>query len=122
MMVRTELRHSPIEGIGVFAAEFIAAGTIVWKLDERFYVMVKRADVQEFPDLIKEHFSRYSYPHMTKPDILMCDIDNGRFMNHSVSPNTDFRDSELAWAIKDIKVGEEITCNYFEFDQTFVGF
>lgn len=122
MTVRTELRHSEIEGIGVFALDFIAAGTVVWRLDERFYVMIDRNELDNIPPLMREHFAKYSYPHMTKPNILMCDIDNGRFMNHSTSPNTNFCKPEQAWAISDIQPGEEITCNYFEFDSTFKGF
>lgn len=122
MTVRTELRHSAIDGIGVFALESIPAGSIIWRLDERFYVMLNRDQFDKFPELMKEHFVKYSYPHMTKPHLLVCDIDNGRFMNHSVNPNTDFTGPEVARAVVDIQIGEEITCNYFEFDPTFVGF
>jgi SET domain-containing protein len=40
-------------------------------------------------------------------------------MNHSGSPNTDFTKPDMAWAIRDIAEGEEITCNYAEFDPSF---
>jgi SET domain-containing protein len=42
-------------------------------------------------------------------------------MNHSEAPNTDFTGFEAGYAIRDIEVGEEITCNYHEFDPTFTG-
>ena len=50
---------------------------------------------------------------------LVLDADNGRHMNHSEAPNTDFRDLKLGYAIADIEPGEEITCNYAEFEPEF---
>jgi hypothetical protein len=43
-------------------------------------------------------------------------------MNHSLSPNTDFTRPDIGYAIADILPGEELICNYFEFDRTFQGF
>ncbi|MEO1610130.1 MAG: hypothetical protein AAFR90_12535 [Pseudomonadota bacterium] len=44
-------------------------------------------------------------------------------MNHAPKPNTDFTSPSKGWAIRDIAIGEEITCNYYEFikgvDETF---
>ena len=42
-------------------------------------------------------------------------------MNHSERPNTDFTAFDAGYAICDIAAGEEITCNYHEFDPTFQG-
>ena len=42
-------------------------------------------------------------------------------MNHSLSPNTDFRIFDKGYALVDIAAGDEITCNYFEFDPRFTG-
>jgi SET domain-containing protein len=36
-------------------------------------------------------------------------------MNHSFKPNTDFSFPDSGIAIRDIAVGEEITCDYREF-------
>lgn len=60
------------------------------------------------------------YPHMTRQGFTVLEFDNGRFMNHSPAPNTDFRDPETGWAVRDIAAGEEITCDYGEFDPGFV--
>ena len=122
MMVKSELRHSAVHGIGVFATDLIPKGTLVWKLDERFYVMLNQSELEGLPPLMREHFQIYSWPHMTRKGVLVCDIDNGRFMNHSDDANTVFKDPVDAWAIRDIQVGEEITCNYSEFDDGFKPF
>jgi SET domain-containing protein len=122
MTVPTFLKASSIEGIGVFAVELIPSGSLVWKLDDRFYSIIAREELPNLPTIMQEHFKRFGWPHMKKVGFVCCDIDNGRFMNHSDDPNTDFRDAELAWAIKDIFPGEEITCNYRDFDPLFSGF
>jgi SET domain-containing protein len=57
---------------------------------------------------------------MTREGITVLEFDNGRFMNHSDAPNTDFTDPDTGWAIRDIAAGEEITCNYRDFDPSFV--
>ena len=36
MLVKAQLKESPIEGIGVFAAEPIAKGTEVWRFEPQF--------------------------------------------------------------------------------------
>ena len=66
-----------------------------------------------------DYIARYSYPHLEMPGVVVVDSDNGRFMNHSMQPNTDFRVFDKGYALVDIAAGEEITCNYHEFDPGF---
>ncbi|MFM1816355.1 MAG: hypothetical protein RLZ98_3050 [Pseudomonadota bacterium] len=122
MTVKTTIRNSTIEGVGVFAAERIPAGTIIWLLDERFDLRFNKDDVANFPHEVREYLARYGYPHMETPSIIVLEMDNGRFMNHDLNPNTNFTQPDRGWAIRDIDVGEEITCNYSEFDAEFDGF
>lgn len=121
MLVRTYLSNSPIEGVGIYAAEPIKAGDVIWRLEPKFDVFFTESDIEELPPHMQDFIARYSYPHMTKPGIWVLESDNGRFMNHNEAPNTDFTDFEQGYAIRDIAAGEEITCNYYEFDSTFRG-
>ena len=41
------------------------------------------------------------------------------FMKHSDDTNTAFTDPAIGWTIRDIAEGEEITCNYAEFEPDF---
>jgi hypothetical protein len=41
-------------------------------------------------------------------------IDNEKYLNHSTSPSVD----DNGVALKDIKIGDEITINYFDFDDS----
>jgi uncharacterized protein len=122
MLVQTKVQNSHIEGVGIFAAQFIRKGQEIWRLDDRFDLVYPEKTVASFPPDMQDYFNRYGYPHMTRSGFIVLEIDNGRFMNHSETPNTNFTDAELGWAIRDIQIGEELLCDYSEFDRTFVGF
>lgn len=119
MIVPTYVGPSEIEGVGVFAAEPIPAGTAIWTLDERFDHLFNDGDLEGLAPLQQQFVERYGYPHMTREGITVVEFDNGRFMNHSQRPNTDFTDANVGWARRDIAAGEELTCDYSEFDPTF---
>lgn len=83
-------------------------------------MLLTREQIARLPPLQREFLERYGYPHMTEPHVTVLEFDNGRFMNHSVTPNTDFTRPEVGFAIRAIAAGEEITCDYREFDPSFV--
>lgn len=120
MVVPTYVGPSPIEGVGIFAAQAIPAGTAIWILDDSLDLLLSDDQLARLPSLQRGFIERYGYPHMTREGFTVLEFDNGRFMNHADAPNTDFSDPETGWAIRDIAAGEEITCNYAEFDPTFV--
>ena len=119
MIIPTYVGPSEIEGVGIFAGASIKAGTAIWVLEDRFDLVVPLAELEELPELQRNFIERYGYPHMTRPGQIVLEFDNGRFMNHSDSPNTDFQKPNMAWATRDIAEGEEITCDYSEFDPGF---
>ena len=122
LMVSTYLAPSAIEGLGVFAGEFIERGRLLWSLDPKFDVFVQESEIDVLPPHMQDYLARYCYPHLEMKGVLVLDGDNGRYMNHSLSPNTDFRIFDKGYALIDIAQGEELTCNYHEFDPTFTGF
>ncbi len=65
-------------------------------------------------------FKKHAYYDGKLKVWVLC-ADDGRFFNHSDNPNCrEEKDSKYfqgrTIAIKDIKQGEEMTCDYFEFD------
>lgn len=120
MLVRTYVAASQIEGLGVYADEFIRAGTLIWQFNPKFVMTFREEDIEHLPEHTKEFVQRYGFPHITSGTIVL-ELDNGRFMNHTLKPNTNFTVFEHGYAIRDIHPGEEITCNYYEFDPTFAG-
>lgn len=119
LLVPNFVGPSAIEGVGVFAARPIAKGTAIWTLDERFDHVLSAADIAELGPEQRQFVERYGYPHTLKPELTILELDNGRFMNHSDDPNTDFTDPAVGCAIRDIAEGEEITANYAEFEPNF---
>jgi uncharacterized protein len=115
MTVRTRLGISPIHGIGLFALEPIAAGTITWRLspwDQRF----SAADLAALDPAARAGIAHHLYRH---DGVWVLCFDHGRFMNHSDDPNTDAAAPEVNRARRDIAIGEELTCDYRVFDEAF---
>jgi uncharacterized protein len=119
LLIPNYVGPSPIEGVGVFAAAPIARGTIIWSLDARFDQVLSAADIATLGEEQRRFVERYGYPHMQRPELTVVELDNGRFMNHADRPNTEFTDPDIGWAIRDIAEGEEITCDYAEFQPDF---
>ena len=119
MIVPTYVGPSMIEGVGIFAAAPIAAGSVIWLLDTRLDLVLPMDELAHLPDVQRQFVERYGYPHMTQPGLMVLEFDNGRFMNHSDAPNTDFTHPEFGKAIRDIAENEELTCNYAECDPSF---
>ena len=115
LLVNTYVGKSDIEGVGVFAAEPISRGTRLWRFDDEFDRLVPVEKYRSAEPLVKQLFDRYAYPSPDKPGFIVYETDNGRFMNHSDDPNSDFSDEGGARATRDIAAGEEITCNYGDF-------
>ena len=122
LTVSTYVAPSAIDGLGVFAGEFIERGRLLWSLNPKFDIFIHEGEIDELPPHVQHFIARYGYPHMEMRGVVIVDSDNGRFMNHDLAPNTDFRVFDRGFALVDIAQGDEITCNYHEFDPTFAGF
>lgn len=119
LLVNTYVAASEIEGVGVFAAAPIPKGALIWRLDPDFDRLIPADAYDSMSETMKELIDRYAYPSPDKPGLLVYEVDNGRFMNHSDTPNTDFSEYGGGTAIRDIAAGEELTCNYHEFYEGF---
>jgi len=115
MTVRCYLAPSTIEGLGIFAAETIAKGDLIWRFEPQFDQILSLDYSASLPDHVREFLERYSYAHPTDASRIVLDADEGRFMNHSETPNTDFSTPEIGVALSAISRGEELTCDYRQF-------
>lgn len=118
LLVKTEVRLSPIHGLGVFAAEFIPDGTVTWRYLDGFDQRLPESILSILSHPAKEQFLKYSYVDPTTGLYELC-ADDARFFNHSENPNTagvpTGEDADIA--TRDINVGEELTCDYRTFDR-----
>ena len=119
LLIPTYVAPSSIEGVGVFADQPIAAGTLIWRLDPALDRLIPKDEVAKLEPLFQRFVERYSYPYPHDPNLLIVELDNGRFMNHADAPNTRFSDPDAGYTLRDIAAGEELTCNYSEFDPGF---
>jgi len=113
MMVQTELRASPIHGIGVFLTERVRAGDLIWRFDSRIDRVFADAELHEMPEHLQQFLRTYSTLHAGLGLWVLCG-DNGRHFNHSDTPNTQsmgvaFGDDVAAF---DLPAGTELTTDY----------
>lgn len=122
LTIKTSVKKSDIEGLGLFAEGKIPKGTIVWKFDPRFDLSFDLNDVKQMPAIQGELINRYAYLSMEQKKYIYS-IDNSRYMNHSsTKKNLDTMpipgDIETAAiANRDIESGEELLIDYQTFDE-----
>ncbi|MEW6290377.1 MAG: SET domain-containing protein [Thermodesulfobacteriota bacterium] len=118
LIIDTYLDRSSLHGIGVFAAEDVARGRVVWEfnplLDLEFTAAQWREMQRQAAPASFKHIRRYSYKENNR--FYLC-VDNAQFMNHSNDAANVANDktSNTMVASTDIRKGEELLCNYFEY-------
>jgi uncharacterized protein len=120
LLVKTYLAPSSIEGLGLFAAENIAKGAVVWEFAPLVDKLFDAEFIASLPPPAQEMCRRYSYLDSKHGAYVYCG-DDARFVNHSDAPNTEGRyppHNKFGFdiAVRDIAAGEEITCDYRSFD------
>jgi hypothetical protein len=119
MLVRTRVAPSAIHGLGLFAVDTIPKGTPIWRFEAGFDREFSPGEFAALPAQAQVHIRWFAYVDRdTRGRVLSGD--HTCFMNHSPEPNTGaLRDAVLpitTVALRDIAVGEELTCNYWAFD------
>jgi SET domain-containing protein len=113
--VPTYVSRSSIHGFGVFAAAPIPKGTVIWQFDEGADWILTEAEMAAFPEKLQAQMEAWTYQGEDGTFILCSD--GAKFMNHSFEPNCDDSGFYQTVAARDIAAGEELTCDYREFDQ-----
>ncbi len=114
LLVRTFLEKSPIHGFGVFAKESVSKGTRIWQFHEKLDIRFTPEEFEKLPASVKEEIEW----HMYEPEEggeFFYEATMGKYMNHSREPNIDFSAVGVGVATRDIKEGEELTCDYRHF-------
>jgi hypothetical protein len=122
LVVKTKIGQSKVEGIGLFADQFIPKGTVTWKFDSRFDIYFDQKEVEKMSGLQKDLIIHFAYLSK-KSGKYVYSIDNTRFTNHSTGPNiakdeklSEGDDEICTVAIRDIQIGEEMTIDYRAID------
>lgn len=119
MMVKTSIKFSPIHGMGCYTDEDIKAGQVVWKMDPTLDMVLDEETIKNYPPSVINFLEMYTYGQDEggKKTFILCG-DHARHMNHSENPNLlEAGDGNaINLAARDIKAGEELTCDYNAFD------
>jgi hypothetical protein len=124
LLVKTEVKPSRIEGMGVFALEPIVIGQTVFVFDGRVDRKYSESEVLALPLSAQLCLYRSMWKSKSTRKYCMCG-DNGTYINHSNSPNLraeyvyeadQYGKEFTAVAARAIFPGEELFLNYTEFD------
>lgn len=118
LRINAKVLASPIHGLGLFAEEAIPKGTVIWKFDQGFDLIIDIRDVPAHEKQIRRFLTWYGYQTALEEPIYVVCMDHARFMNHDENCNTIERKS-MTVAKRNIAAGEEITCNYKLFDKRY---
>lgn len=109
LTVRTYVANSEIDGAGVFLAERVCAGQIVWVFDPIIDVEITAEQMASLPDAARELAMKHAF--LNHDGRLILSRDNGVFFNHSEEPTT-LNDGDVNIAARDLPAGTELTENY----------
>jgi len=119
MLVRTRVGPSAIHGMGLLAAEFIARGAAVWRFEPGFDHDFSPEQFAALPELARAHTRWFCFVSRENGHVVLSG-DHACFINHSLEPSTGALPNAptpvTTVALRDIQAGEEITCNYFDYD------
>jgi hypothetical protein len=110
LCVHARVGPSTIHGLGLFAAQFIPEGTVIWAFASGFDVEIAESSVDSLSPAAREQLLHYAEYYPTEKKFVLSS-DDDRFTNHSDTPNT-APQGEMVVAARDIHDGEEITCDY----------
>ena len=118
-------KKSEIDGMGVFADEHIERGTVVWKFEPTHDCVLTAKEYTALSKEERETLSRVAYLSSTTGNyVFPPEGDPANYTNHNGEKSnlTVYFDLHISLepyfvANRDIKMGEEITNNYHEFDE-----
>ena len=115
LLIPTEIRPSKLHGLGLFTRVDLKVNQHIAHFDPTFDKLFSEEELGK----ITGHalWFLWCFGYLEADDGLWhLNSDNLRFMNHAHNPNT-YQDDNGDFAVRSIKAGEELTCDYFTFDK-----
>jgi SET domain-containing protein len=116
LLVPTELRPSPIHGVGAFLLVPVKKGDLVWRFDRRIDQLFTKDELMNLPEPAREYVLLRA-PWDEKTQRFLLGGDNSRYFNHSDNPTTVAASKDAysdSVAARDLKSGEELTSDYYD--------
>jgi uncharacterized protein len=119
MLIETRVAPGAIHGLGLFTVKFVPRGTPVWRFQPGFDRDFSPAQFAALPPLARSHTRWFCFVSQVDGHVILSG-DHACFINHSPDPNTGASPPAaspvVTIALRDLTAGEEITCNYFDYD------
>lgn len=114
LLVRTEVKPSPIHGLGCFLLEDVKYSSFpqIWRFNSAIDTIFDLQSIQYLPLFQQEFLRRHGYNEDGLGGILCGD--NARYINHSLNP-TLMSQGMLDFPTMDLYIGDELTINYHDF-------
>ena len=112
LLIDTYLDKSKIQGVGVFANENAKKGEKIKEVRPEFEIEFNVENLPRMPLALAKFIDTHSYERELGSKMFVMGIDNEKYMNHSVNPSV----NDDGIALKNIKIGDEITIDYRDFD------
>lgn len=119
MLIPTQVKPSPIHGLGLFTTAPVPKGTPIWRFQPGFDHIFSPQQFAALPLIAQKHTRWFCFVSKADGHVILSG-DHACFINHSDPPNTGAPDHATdpvtTIALRDLKEGEEITCNYRAYD------
>lgn len=116
LLVKTKVAVSniPNAGLGLYAAEFIPKGKVIWKENPLIDKHFSSLEELNLSSDAKFQIEKYSWYDKNR-NIFILAGDDTRFFNHSNNPNCDDSPLYETIALTDIPPNTELTVDYATF-------
>lgn len=114
----------PGAGLGLFAGEPLAEGTVIWREHALFDLTFTQEQLEKLGRTYKpamEKIESFAWFDGER-NLWVLPGDNARFMNHSETPNCDDSELYVTKTNRFIDAGEELTIDYRVFHTGDLGF
>ena len=109
-LINTYLDKSKIQGVGVFSKENVKKGDKIKEVRPEFELRFNSTNLPKMPLAFANFIETHGYQDCK--DEYVLSIDNEKYINHSADPSV----NDDGIALKNIKIGDEITVDYRDFD------
>lgn len=111
--VKTRLGWDEVKGITVIADQDIKQGDFVTIFDPDYDLIFEKTYIDHMPESQRHFIDNMAYEYEYGEDFkYILPFGHEPFMNHATNPNVD----EYGRASRNIKSGEELTCDYVLMD------
>ena len=118
LLIAVRVKPSAIHGLGLFTVDRIPRGTAIWRIAPGFDQEIGPESFAALPEVTQSHVRWFAWKHRQTGRWILSG-DHACFMNHDPQPNTGLPSGdsgEVTRALRDLLPGEELTCDYREFD------